>query len=57
MTKDGFFLSLTSSLLLAILKLLGIMPIGWGWVLAPMWIPALVGLLPLIIFLIWIIRK
>ena len=40
-----------------VLKLIGVINWGWGWVLAPLWIPVLlvvIGFLVSLIFCLWV---
>ena len=48
----GFLGLLT--LIFITLKLLGVITWGWAWVLAPIWIPALIGAIGVLVFVVLI---
>lgn len=51
----GFLGVLT--LIFITLKLLGVIAWSWWWVLAPMWIPAVIALVVVLVVVIWAILK
>ena len=38
------------------LKLMGVISWSWWWVLSPMWISAIIGIVILIVYVLWITR-
>lgn len=50
-------LYLILAITLIALKAMGTIAIGWGWVLSPIWIPLLLGILVCIFAFSWICKK